>query len=151
MPRGRKLEGIPEMLAKTKKVGSCLIFQSHHKKHAQTTGGEGVHRKMFRLVNGPIPAGMYVCHKCDNPKCINPEHLFLGTPKDNSQDAIKKGRMTMLKLRGEQKRHKLTKAQVEEIRALSKSGVFQTSIAEQFNITQSAVSRIVSGEIRKEG
>lgn len=49
-------------------------------------------RVAWSIVNGPIPNGMIVCHHCDNPKCIRPEHLFLGTEKDNAQDKIRKKR-----------------------------------------------------------
>lgn len=50
------------------------------------------HRVMWVLTQGPIPVGLWVLHKCDVPSCINPGHLFLGTPSDNTQDMIRKGR-----------------------------------------------------------
>jgi hypothetical protein len=54
----------------------------------------GAHRIAWQLIYGEIPNGLFVCHKCDNPPCVKPDHLFLGTAKDNNQDAAKKGRFS---------------------------------------------------------
>lgn len=74
---------------------------------------QGAHRVSWEATNGEIPKGLWVLHKCDNPKCINPKHLFLGTAKDNTKDSMQKGRR---KFRGEDNPStKLTNTQREEI------------------------------------
>lgn len=65
-------------------VGYGMIRDEH--------GMRTTHRVSYELHKGNIPKGMCVCHTCDNPKCVNPDHLWVGTKKDNSQDMIRKGR-----------------------------------------------------------
>lgn len=109
------------------------------------------HRYSYELHAGPIPQGMFVCHRCDNPPCVNPAHLFLGTPADNSADMLAKGRCRSHgvlgpcpKLRGQRSAAKLTLAQLDEIWRAAGS---QTEISERFGISQSHVSRIKRGEL----
>ena len=82
---------------KVDKTGECWIWTAYTK-----TDGygqfkfdgkmRGAHRMAWLLTNGEIPDGMLVCHTCDNPSCVNPNHLFLGTNQDNADDKMNKGR-----------------------------------------------------------
>jgi hypothetical protein len=101
------------------------------------------HRFIYAKVIGPIPPGHLVCHKCDNKRCWNPNHLFAGTGFDNMHDMHRKGRANHP--RGEQfKSAKLTEDKVREIRKMGASGVGYPEIAALFGIDRSNVSMIVS-------
>lgn len=78
------------------------------------------HRASYEMFCGPIPDGMLVLHKCDNPSCVNPDHLFLGTNSDNMADKVAKGREAHVGVKGvAHPRAKLTEEQVTAIRVLS--------------------------------
>jgi len=96
---------------------------------------------------GEIPDGMLVCHTCDVPKCVNPDHLFLGTSKDNVKDMIEKGRKHTIP---REKHHfsKLTNEQVAELVALRRSGEKLKDLAKIYGITYQTVSDIYLKEIR---
>lgn len=99
-------------------------------------------RISWELHYGQIPEGLSVCHKCDNPPCVNPDHLFLGTTKDNMADAAQKGRKT----RGSRMNTaKLTDEDVRRIRSLY-PGRTQQSIADEYGVSQRLVSLIVRRE-----
>lgn len=100
------------------------------------------HRQAWIDAYGPIPDGLWVLHHCDQPPCINAEHLFLGTPAINSADMTAKGRFPT----GE--RHwqaKFTAAQVTEIRTLLAAGRRQADIAQTFGVSNSVISNISTG------
>lgn len=105
------------------------------------------HRYSYQTFVEVIPEGYLVCHKCDNPSCVNPEHLFLGTPKDNSQDRSKKGRGANNNLTGIPLRllpnSKLTKEEVLQIRDLLKSkALLNKEIAKLYGVHRSTILHI---------
>lgn len=103
------------------------------------------HRVSFMIHKGDIPAGLMVCHTCNNPPCWRPEHLFLGTNKMNQDHAYATGLMK----RGEDHPSaKLTQAQADDIRKLFGSGSYtKTQLSEMFNINRERVWRILKDEI----
>jgi hypothetical protein len=95
------------------------------------------HRGAYRHYIGEIPNGMHVCHKCDNPSCVNPEHLFLGTHDDNMEDRQRKNRTA--KVQGEAHgKAKLTEKQIKEIRQLQ-GQISAEKVARQYGIAESTV------------
>lgn len=109
-------------------------------------------RVSWQLHYGEIPHGYFVCHKCDNRRCVNPEHLFLGTPKDNMDDMRAKGRQSYHNVRkGTQiNTVKLTEQQVLEIRSVySGERCQQVQLARKYGVTQSCINCIVLGRTWK--
>lgn len=106
------------------------------------------HRLSYELNKGPITEGMLVCHRCDNPPCVNPAHLFLGTKADNSADMVEKGRSP--NRNGLRNPHvKVTAEQVVEIRRLGEEGLTQQSIGARFGISQVQAGKIIKGKAWK--
>jgi hypothetical protein len=92
---------------------------------------ERINRVAWKLAYGPIPDGMYVCHKCDNPWCVRPSHLFLGTATDNMRDMAAKERGTA----------KLTAVDVIEIRRLYAAGnITQKNLGDRFGVNRATIS-----------
>ena len=102
------------------------------------------HRVSYTVFKGDIPQGMFVCHHCDNRRCVNPEHLFLGTVQDNQLDMKNKNRSIF----GERcSTAKLKEANVLEILAMKKSGKTGREVAKAFNVSPSLVCMIAKGKV----
>lgn len=118
-------------------------------------GNDRAHRITYRHFNGEIPKGLFVCHRCDNPACCNPEHLFLGTADDNHRDMREKGRHS----KPPRNEHdigsyrynaKLTEEEVKAGRARVEAGETKYSVwkdwNQRFGLTQGPAYRILNGQ-----
>jgi hypothetical protein len=123
----------------TKELGYGVIGRGR-----RGQGTEKAHRVSWRLHYGDIPDGQCVCHRCDVPSCVNPEHLFLGSLGDNARDCVAKGRNFVPNNRGERaKWAKLTSADVAEIRKRAITGV---AYAKRYGVSKSAIYQIWAGQ-----
>ena len=123
---------------------------------SQSTSGYGIctyknkrwytHRLSFKMHNGELLPGMHICHSCDNKLCVNPKHLFQGTPKDNEKDKISKKR----NVRGLASHYsKLTLQQIRMILALKGSGP-AGHVGKLFGVSQQTISRVWRGATYKD-
>jgi hypothetical protein len=97
-------------------------------------------RYSWELHHGPVPEGHFVCHHCDNPACVRPDHLFIGTPADNSRDMATKERSG---------KKSLTARDVRTMRALRKKGLTVEAIGRRFGVGPSAASSAIRGRTWK--
>jgi hypothetical protein len=104
------------------------------------------HRFSWELVNGPIADGMFVCHHCDTPLCVNPRHLFLGTSADNNTDMRAKGRAA---IGTRQPNAKLTEQAVASIRQRCEAGESRASLSREYGVTKAIIDRVVNRKIWK--
>jgi hypothetical protein len=101
---------------------------------------QNAHRVAYELTYGPIPPEQNVCHACDNPLCVRPSHMFLGTQTDNIRDMFAKGRNVSLGPR------KLSPEQVDEVFELYAGGASSSIIAAQYGVTGTTICRIIGGQ-----
>ena len=98
------------------------------------------HRLSFELFTGQNPKDKVICHTCDNPRCVNPKHLFVGTQKDNMMDCASKGRNALTKA-------KLTEQDVRDIRTEYNLGTTTyVELAKKYNVRKNAIGLIIRGE-----
>jgi len=121
----------------------------------RSPGGYGM-IQVRRLTHSPVGAHRmsayalkYILHTCDNPPCVNPDHLFLGTPKDNVHDMIKKGRATNVATQNFGRIAKVTEDQVREIRKRRKSGESAKNLCCSYGLSRSNINRIINRDIWK--
>lgn len=105
------------------------------------------HRCSYEVFKGEIPEGKWVCHRCDIPKCINPDHLFIGSASENRKDCIKKGRSNS-NIGENSVFAKFTDTQVEEMRALKKEGFTYERLSRIFNCSIAYLYAISKNKIR---
>lgn len=134
-------------------MGSC---SGGGLKYGRFTDGRKIvqaHRYSYMLAHGPIPDGLDICHACDNPRCVRPDHLHAGTASENVREMWDRGRKRVDGARNPAA--KLTLAQVEQIRSLygcrGQKGFTLDHLARMFGVTTSAVHRVIKGQTwRKE-
>ena len=140
---------VKKFWSKVDKTKNCWEWTGRY--HKQGYGfmdinkkGELTHRISWVINRGKIPKGICVLHKCDNPKCVNPDHLFLGTHTDNMRDMVSKGRR--FHTFGENTPHRiLNDFQVIEIKKLLKLKFPYKELAKAFGVSRSTINDIVSG------
>lgn len=105
-----------------------------------------VTRLIWEMLHGSIPEGMFICHKCDVPSCINPDHLYAGTPKQNSADMMKRNRSYLQKVQGNVRRKRITREQAIAVMTSTKS---LHEMAKEFSLQVGTLSYIRSGRTWK--
>lgn len=103
------------------------------------------HRASYTAFIGQVPSGLHVCHKCDDPLCVNPEHLWLGTPKENKLDAKRKNRIP---LGTKNHFHKFSDEQTEEMRKLKSEGFTYDRLKRIFNCSTIHIYNVVKNKSR---
>ena len=134
----------------------CIEFTGYRQKNGYGVKRRGprtflAHRLAYEDAFGPIPEGMCVCHRCDNPACVNPEHLFLGTHEENMADMVRKGRSPKHSksrdMRGvRNSRHKLTEETATWAMARMLAGEPQKSVAQAFGVSPVTINHLWTGK-----
>ena len=129
---------------KIQKTDSCWFWLGYIDKNGYGRLSYDYHhirmnRYSYEIHKGEVPQGMLVCHTCDNPRCVNPDHLFLGTHKDNVQDMINKNRRFKLQLGG---KPPITKELIASIRLALANKIKKTVIKSRYNVCISTIRNI---------
>jgi hypothetical protein len=130
--------------------GGCIDSKGYGqiRRGANTLGVAQATAVSLGLRGVVVPAGMVVCHRCDNPPCVNPDHLFIGTHKDNSDDKIRKGRGNPVKGVGHYQA-RITDSDVISIRRAYKGGATLKELSATYGLNTSAIGHVVVGRTWK--
>lgn len=110
---------------------------------------EKAHRFSYELHKGPIPAGLHVLHRCDNPPCTNPDHLFLGTQADNQADMVAKGRHSFGAIGRSGEKHYMAKLTEDAVRMIRQTKAPARIMAKRFHVSESTIYMIRGGHVWK--
>lgn len=147
MVRGRRT-GPPVEVVRRPELGPCHEWQGPTDKDGygklfRDGKYQRFHRWAYEQAHGPLPEHMMVCHRCDNPPCGNPDHLFAGTIQVNSADMVTKGRS----LRGERNvKNKIPAVEIPKIRDLLKKGAAVADLAVRYGVQPPAIRKIQTGQ-----
>lgn len=148
-------ERIWELCDRSGGPNACWIWQARRTRtgygcfYVKGKGKQVAHRWAWRVTHGPVPEGMFVCHHCDNPGCVNPKHLFLGTPKENVHDMIRKGRQSNGPVHAAKvlavRKYKVTPEKKAEIQRRRLDGQTIDQIAKAMGLSQGTIVRYTKG------
>lgn len=135
------------IFSKTILIDGCFIWKgadngkSGYGKISYKGKPQGVHRVVYEIIKGDIFNGMDICHTCDNRKCVNPSHLFMGTRKDNMQDCISKKRNYSFDNQSGQS-HPASKLSNDDVKYIFQSSKKYQNLAKEFNVTPHCIKSI---------
>jgi excisionase family DNA binding protein len=133
-------------------LGPCWLYTEHtdeagYGKFVLRRGDfRPAHAVSYALAKGPVPPRLHVCHHCDNPPCVRPEHLFTGTAADNTRDMFAKGRQGSRHPGSERANARLTEEQVQVIRAVPPYFGRDARLAREFGVSQTTIRKIIAGQ-----